>query len=277
MSLLTMGVGGADGPSIRPEIQVILNLTPFHYCEMRFMTDPVLGQLLYQDSAGTIPVTAIGQPIGYAKNLGTADPTHLVYPFIASFPANFPLYTGTTLGGDFRVIAGEAKELFISGVPAFQYPVTIGNHALSLGNDGGPSGTDDSAIWLTGSVGGNVIVGLLLGYQPSLDDQFWEMVQLDTPNVEVFIGAATPPASRDALASYITVFVQGGTDSCYTRENGSGEAVSDPLTVNPSLTILSMAAASEGAPFNGYQANIALWVRELSPADQAVWNAQVIP
>lgn len=271
-----MGAGGAD-IAIRPEIQVVLNLTPLHYYELRFMTDPILGQLLYQDSAGTIPVTAIGQPIGYAKNLGTADPTHLVHPFIASSPANYPLYTGTTLGGDFRVVAGVAKELFANGLSVFQYPFTVGNLALSLGDDGGPGGTDDSVMWLTGSVGASVLIGLLLAYQISLDDQFWSMVQIDGPNSESIIGSATPPASRDALASYITAFIQGGTDSCYTRENGSGEAVSDPLTVNPSLTLLSMTATSEGAPFNGYQASIALWNRELSAADQAVWNAQVIP
>lgn len=58
-------------PTLPEDIAPLLALNPVHYFPM---THNVINgeQVLFQDLFGTVPVTEVGQPIGYVKNLGSS-------------------------------------------------------------------------------------------------------------------------------------------------------------------------------------------------------------
>lgn len=255
----------------RPEIQAILNMNPLHYIELRFINDPKYGTLIYQDRAGTTPVTAAGQFVGWAKNLGSAGATH---PFSCGADSARPVFQGTAAGTDFTILAATGRELFANALTPFTYPITTFANAVNNGPMGG-----DSVLWLTGSIGANQLIGALVTYQPSgLADEFWESIQIDTPNSDFRLGTADPPAQIGTYHSYITEF-STTAGSCTFIQDGVQilNPPADPLATLPTLTLLSVSAAAEAAPFIGLVKTFAMWDRLLSPAEQTILTGQVIP
>lgn len=260
----------------RPEIQAILNLNPLHYIELRYKDDPFFGTLIYQDRAGTTPVTAVGQSIGWARNLGSAGgPTHSLHFASCSADANRPLYTATD-GGDFRIVGAIGKELFAQGLANMTYPLTTFNNAKFLGNDGGASGSDDMVLNLVGSVGGLILIGILAPYQAGGPTNY-EGLQLD-----VLASEARLAIDQDFIDNTIfqSIIMQYDTplDDCLLYVAGVDKASSDPLTNIPTnLSLFSMAAASEEALWNGYQRNLVVFDRLLTPTEIATLTATVVP
>ncbi len=258
---------GPAGPSARAEIQAILNLNPLHYWEMRYTTDPKYGQLLYQDPGAITPVTLATQPIGWIKNLGSADPTRSAYSMNTNSLANAnrPIYGGSTVGADFRINGGSQKGIGIDNMPNLSYPISVFQNLLELGANSAETGEDD-IVFLIGNPGPNQAIAMFIPVQPLIADEVWSQIQFDLVGSE--IQSCDSSLVLGGYRSLINTF-DFNANQCLFYIDNVFQNGADSLAANPVFTVAAVGFLGSSNQMSGYQKSIVIWDRILTSGERA--------
>lgn len=120
--------GGLRAPTPLPaDVQALLDLDPDIYLDLRHASLPGVGQVLFHDSAGTVPVSEPDEAIGWVRNLGSLGGA------ASSSGTMRPLFKGP-LGGQFdglddvlRIFASDGSDTH-SFVIYYTQDVTYGSN-----------------------------------------------------------------------------------------------------------------------------------------------------
>ncbi len=235
--------------AIAPQIQDIRALNPLVYYDFRFPSDPILGNLLFQDRAGTSVITATGQPLAYAKSLGSNTTVA-----VADTDAKIGTFQGFDVGYTQDNIDDSLQINF--GSPQ-TFPITI----WMLCNSRTPAATVNKGFW----------------FSPVTSDGNFALTSRGSDSCILRVGGTgtNSPNNTRIIGSYASLMAQyKDADSSFQQNNVT--LVTNLVTNNPaSYTTCYIGAATTANSHDMDTKAFAIWNRVLTSSEMDILDSKV--